>query len=289
MKEAAYNFFLSHNTTIFDILEKIVISALVVVMGFIFKKISKVVINKAIKANKTLPERKMNTMSTICFSFVKYFIYFAVFCQVLTIFGFNITSLLAVAGVGSVAVGFGAKSLVEDLITGLFVLIEDQFGVGDVVTIDGKTGTVESIGIRSTVLRGGDGDVHIVPNGQIKVVTNMSKGFNRAVVEVNIPHSADINSVLRILANEVCDIQNEVSGIIKPPEVLGITSLGESFAVIRIIADCEVGSNWSVEREIRRLVKVRLDRENIPIAYRQTVEIVKDGKYGDDSTNNNLR
>lgn len=124
---------------------------------------------------KGISERKAKTVDQLVFSVFKYVANFLMICHILSLFGVSVAGILAVAGVGGVAIGFGAQALVKDVITGLFILLEDQFGVGDSVTINGLEGRVEAIGIRATRLRSGNNDLHIIPNGSIGAVTNRSK------------------------------------------------------------------------------------------------------------------
>lgn len=260
-------------TWIFDIVIKIGLCVLFVVLGGLFIKISAKAINKTIMSNNKISERKAKTLNTVCASIAKYLIYFFVGCALLTIFGVKPASLITIAGFGSVAVGFGAQSLVQDLITGVFILIEDQFGVGDVIAIETHTGTVESIGIRTTRIRSADGNLYIVPNGQIKVVTNMSKGFNRAVVDIGISYEENIDRAISIMKDEMKIVyeNNKIEGLISVPDVLGVVELGENSVDIRISADSRVGENWQIEREIRRFIKNRFDKEGICIPYPQRV------------------
>ena len=145
-------------------------------IGFICIKVSKRVIDRIFSTQKAkMSERKMKTLSTLFKNVAKYFIYFIMTCEILSRFGIDMTSILAVAGVGSVAIGFGAQGLVKDFITGLYIITEDQFGIGDTVTINGFSGTVEEVGMRTTRIRDGNGSVHIIPNSSIGIVTNANK------------------------------------------------------------------------------------------------------------------
>lgn len=268
---------------IIDLLSRIGLSIIVVIIGTVLIKISSKFITKTVNANQKLNERKAKTISTVCMSVSKYLIYFFVFCEILSIFGLNISSIIAIAGIGSVAVGFGAQSLVQDLITGLFILMEDQFGVGDVISIDDKTGTVEAIGIRTTRLRSADGNLYIIPNGQIKVVTNMSKEFNRAIVDIGIAYEENIDRVINIMKDQLNKSfeSKEIDGLIKAPDVLGVVELAESSVNIRISADSQIGENWKIEREIRRIIKNRFDKEGISIPYPQReIHIINNVKEG---------
>lgn len=187
--------------------------------------------------------------------------------------GVNITSILALSGAVSVAIGLGAQDIVKDMMAGLFIIMENQFGVGDIVELNGFIGTVESIGIRTTRIRNVDGNVHIVPNGQISIVTNMSKGFNRAVVDVSVAYGEDIDRVFTVLKKEFKRIFNNnlIDGIIDEPQVWGINELGDSAVVIRIAADSRIGENWRIERELRKFILKKFEEENIEIPFPQVV------------------
>ncbi len=176
-----------------EILADIGLSIFQVIIAGIVIKILIGFIKKSLRLNNKLSDRKRQTLSEVLSSVTKYTVWFIVICSILTNFGVNVASLIAVAGVGSVAIGFGAQSLVQDVITGMFILFEDQFGVGDIITVDRLTGTVESIGLRSTRIRSADGDLHIIPNGMIKIITNMSKEFNRATIDIGVAYEENID------------------------------------------------------------------------------------------------
>jgi len=259
--------------SIISLLIKIGLCVVVVIIAAVIIKILKKGVKKIIYSNKGFSERKSKTLYTVCSSVIKYIIFFFAVCQILSVFGINIMSFIAVAGVGSIAIAFGAQSLVQDIITGLFILAEDQFAVGDVINLEGYSGTVEAIGIRTTRIRSNDGDLFIIPNGQIKIVTNMSKGFNRAVVDISVAYEEDVDKVISVMKDEMKKAFEEklIDGLLGVPNVLGVVELGDSAVVIRISADSAIGENWAIEREIRRIVKNRFDRENICIPYPQLV------------------
>lgn len=258
---------------LFDLIINLTESFLLLLLAGVIIKVLNISIKKSLKMNNKLSERKRQTIYEVLVSIVKYLVWFIVICTILTKFGVNISSLITVASVSSVAIGFGAQSLVQDVITGMFILFEDQFGVGDTITVEMVTGTVESIGLRSTRIRSVDGDLHIIPNGMIKIVTNMSKEFNRALIEVGVAYEENIDTVLSVMKDEMNKIfsQNLISGLLKEPEVLGIVNLADSAVVIRILADTEIGENWHVEREIRLFIKKRFDKEGIEIPYPKRV------------------
>lgn len=264
-------------TGILQIAYRIGLCVVVFVIGSVVIKLVQKGIKKGLQAGGRFNPGKSATISTVCSSVTKYIIYFFMLCFILSIWGVDPTSLIAIGGVASVAVGLGAQSVIQDILAGAFILMEDQFGVGDVVKIENCSGTVESVGMRTTRIRSMDGDLYIIPNGQIKIVTNMSKGFNRAVVDISIAYNEDIDRVIDLLTDELEKIYNEstVEGMIDCPQVLGVERLEDSSVVIRIKADCTVGENWNVERQLRRLIKNALDREGVEIPFPHRVVYVK--------------
>ncbi len=251
----------------------IALCVLAFIIGTLLIKVIQVCITKSVDAHKSFVPRKAATIKGIGKSVTKYVVYFFVFCIVLSIFGIDPSSIIAVAGVGSVALAFGAQSLVQDILAGFFILFEDQFGVGDIISVEGCTGTVEVIGLKTTRIRSADGNVYIIPNGQVKIITNMSKGFNRAVVDIGISYESDVDYAISVMSDELKKAydNSKIKALLAPPSVLGVVDLSESAVVIRISADCNVGENWAIEREIRRIIKKRLDKENINIPYPQMV------------------
>lgn len=190
----------------------------------------------------------------------------------------DITPLLAGAGILGLAFSFGAQSLVKDVISGTFILIENQFAVGDVIEAAGKTGTVERMTLRVVMLRDIDGAVHIIPNGQITTATNKTRGWSRAVVDVSIGYDADVDAALEIIRDEAAKLGlDPVHGakFDAPPEVVGVQSLGDNAVSIRVMLRTQPGMQWEVGREFRRRIKVRLDQEGIDIPYPQRMVHVK--------------
>ena len=243
---------------------------LIVIAGFLVK-ISKRIIYKGF--SKFSMERNSDTVASLLSSLCKYAIYFIILCNILVMWGVNITSILALGGAVSVAVGLGAQDIVKDMMAGLFIITENQFGVGDIVELNGFSGTVEAIGIRTTRIRNADGNVHIVPNGQISIVTNMSKGFNRAIVDISVAYGEDMDRVFAVLKDEFERLFNNkiIEGILDVPQVWGINELAESSVVIRIAADSEIGEKWRVERELRKYILKRFEKEGIEIPFPQIV------------------
>ncbi|NLL71391.1 MAG: mechanosensitive ion channel family protein [Epulopiscium sp.] len=258
------------------VLMKDVISLLfIVLVSMIIKKIGTRMIRSFYERQKnkpkhTMSERKADTLTSLSISLLRYFLYFIIGIQILSLFGVSITSVLTIAGVGGVAIGFGAQSLVKDIISGFFILLEDQFGVGDIVTLNTKTGTVEEMGLRTTRIRSFDGDLHIIPNGEIGVVTNSTRDFKRAIVDISISYEENIERVIGVLEEILAKAERELTGIISTPQILGVQALGEYALVIRVAAQCQIKENWGVERELRKRIKQRFDEVGIVIPYPKT-------------------
>jgi moderate conductance mechanosensitive channel len=184
----------------------------------------------------------------------------------------NLAPLLASAGVAGVALGFGAQSLVKDTLSGFFILLENQFGVGDVVEIQTSanpvTGKVEDLTLRVTALRAFDGTLHIVPNGNIQVVSNKSKGWGRAIVDVRLAYDQDVDRVRSLLEELFEEIEREglLDGwLTQRPSVLGVETLSDYAVVIRLVADTRASKRWDAERRLRERIAARLSREGIRV------------------------
>jgi len=184
-------------------------------------------------------------------------LYLTVLLLVVSDFGIQIGPLLAGLGVVGVAVGFGAQYLVKDLITGAFLVFENQVAVGDVVHIEGFEGVVESMTLRTTRVRGAGGQLHIVPNGEIRCMTNLTRGWSRAIVEVGVSYRTGLDEIFAALAEAGRRTQSDSSvgkSVVEPPEVLGVTALGEAAVTVRLQAKTSAGEQWAVERAMRRAV-----------------------------------
>lgn len=196
----------------------------------------------------------------------------------------NIAPLIAGAGVGGVALGFGAQSLVRDFLSGLFMLIEDQFGVGDIIDVGDATGTVEKVSLRTTTLRDVYGTVWHIPNGEILRVGNFSQLWSRALIDVEVAYDTDLELAEGVI-QRVADELWQDSGwgdteVMDRPEVWGVQSLGASSVAIRLVVKTEPSEQWKVERELRKRLKVALDEAGIEIPFpQQTVWVRHQGEH----------
>jgi len=180
--------------------------------------------------------------------------------------GINLAPLLASAGVVGIAVGFGAQNLVRDYLSGIFMLVEDQYGVGDVITVGGATGTVETVTLRITRLRDVNGIVWHVRNGTIEQVGNESQGWARAVIDFPVPYAADLTTIRTVLASTADTMWEEPlwrTVMIEKPEVWGAQEVTTSTITMRVVVKTAPLRQWEVEREMRARVKAALDAAGI--------------------------
>ena len=267
--------YLKNSSGELNILGKLLKIIIVIISIKIIISISNKIIDKALKnrkgSNFFASDKRANTIKEIIKKTVKYILYFIGIVMILDMFNINTSSILATAGIGGLAIGFGAQSLVKDIITGFFILFEDQYAVGDYVKIESFEGVVEELGLRVTKLRDFSGELHIIPNGKIQVVTNKTRGAMRALVNISIAYEENIDQAIEVL-NKVCDeIKLSNKNILDGPTTLGVTNLGDSEVSITIVAKTTPMEQWAVEREIRKKVKEAFDRENIEIPYQRMV------------------
>ncbi len=216
-------------------------------------------------------QRRVDTLRVLVNNVTSYTIYFLSILLVLKQLGFDLQPVLVSAGVLGLAVGFGAQSLVRDVITGFFIIFEDQFAVGDVVTINNMTGTVQEIGLRITRIRSWTGEVHIFPNGSINQVTNFSLQNTLAVVDVSVAYEEDLDRVENVLKEVAVKAKEEMPEIVQEPQVLGVHAFGPSEVIIRVTAECKPNSHHGVNRKLRALIKAEFDARGIEIPYPKMV------------------
>lgn len=197
-------------------------------------------------------------------------IMFVAVLMILGELGIQLGPLLATAGIGALAIGFGAQSLVKDVISGFFIILENQYRIGDVIEVAGVSGLVESVSLRKTVLRDLQGKVHTIPNGEIKVVSNLSKEWSRSVLDLGISYREDIDQVIDLLIRIGKEMESEESlksAILEPLQILGVEKFDESQMVIRMMVKTAPLKQWEVGRELRRRIKIRFDEKGIQLPY----------------------
>jgi moderate conductance mechanosensitive channel len=233
----------------------------------------------------TLREKRGRTISQLLRSVGRVVIVTIAILLTFNVF-INIAPILAGAGILGLAISFGAQSLVRDIISGFFILLEDQFAVGDVIEVAGKSGVVERMTLRIVMLRDLDGSMHVIPNGELKVVSNKTRGWARAVVDIAVPYTEDVDRILAIVRDEAAQFSTDKTWGLQldgPVEVLGIEELRDNSVVIRSLLKTQPGSQWNVAREFRRRLINRFSREAIetPFQQRRVHVTVKGGAEGE--------
>jgi small conductance mechanosensitive channel len=203
--------------------------------------------------------RRIRTIGRLAKNIISYTINFIVILMILSELKIELAPLIAGAGVLGLAVGFGAQNLIKDVISGFFIIFEDQFGVGDVIQTGSYKGTVELIGLRTTRLRSWTGEVHIIPNGSIVQVTNYSIHNAIAVVDFNFPYPNELEPLLERIESVVKPLKDRDSNLTGEPEVLGVQKVTPAEIVVRIIAECKPNTDAEVSRLINSELKRVLD------------------------------
>ena len=250
---------------------RLLLAALAIFIGCIVIRIGRRMITRLVRRRRGTDksDQQVDTLRSLIISVFNYIFYFIIITVVLGIFGVNVASLIAVAGVGGVAIGFGAQTLIKDVISGVFLWLEGSMTVGDIVEINGLSGEVEAIAIRTTSVRNANGNLYVIPNGDIRTVINMSRAYKKAIVDIRCPYEEPQEKLTRVLTEEMEKAGREVEGLTEQPEVLGILSFDPDAVVIRLAVQCPVKVNWRIERELRRRVKDRFDKEGIQMPHYQ--------------------
>lgn len=240
---------------------------------FIEKAIRRVVVSDHALAKEAEKQRE-DTLIRIFASTLGIVVWILAALIILQEAGFAIGPLLAAAGIAGLAFGFGGQYLIRDLISGLFIIMENQYRVNDVVCFDGTCGLVEDISLRMTTLRDLDGVVHHVPHGEIKKVSNLTKHFARVNLNIGVSYGADLEHVIAV----VNKVGQELAGdpawkehILKPPQFLRIDDFADSAVVVKILGETKPIKQWDVTGELRKRLKIAFDKEGIEIPFPQRV------------------
>lgn len=216
--------------------------------------------------------QRATTLGTVLRSIASIVIYTIAVMMSLAEFDINLGPLIAGAGIVGVAVGFGAQSLVKDFLSGIFMLLEDQYGVGDIVDVGETAGVVEEVNLLTTQIRDVNGTLWHVPNGTINRVANMSQEWARAVLDIEVAYDTDLEhamGVIKAVADELWRDNLAHATIIEEPEIWGVQSFGSDAIAIRLVAKVEPGEQWATGREIRRRLKPAFDEAGIEIPFPQ--------------------
>ncbi|HET7398588.1 MAG TPA: mechanosensitive ion channel family protein [Intrasporangium sp.] len=224
------------------------------------------VLASAVGVDRERHVQRTRTMGAILRSIVSFVIATIALLTVMAIVGIPLGPMLASAGVGGVALGFGAQSLVKDFLSGIFMIVEDQYGVGDVVDTGEVVGTVENVSLRVTQLRDGNGVTWYVRNGEILRIGNRSQGWSMAMVDVPIAYDEDVERAQRVIRDVVGGLHEDAlwaDRLIEEPEVVGVESIAGGSITIRILAKCVAQEHFAVQREMRERIKLAFDREGV--------------------------
>ncbi|MEH7303870.1 mechanosensitive ion channel family protein [Neobacillus drentensis] len=239
----------------------------ILIITNILIRIGKLMIHNIFKIRNLSPlstsERREETLSKLLDNILSYVVYFIAFMMILSVLGIDVKALIAGAGVVGLAVGFGAQSLVKDVISGFFIIFEDQFSVGDHVRIGQFEGNVEAIGLRTTKIKSWTGELHILPNGSIIEITNFSINNSIAVVDIAIAYGEDIAKAEKVIEDAIQFMPAQYEELVKPPELLGIQTMGATEIVLRVVAETHPMKQAGVSRMIRRDIKLQLDENGI--------------------------
>lgn len=211
-------------------------------------------------------EQRVETLAGVAVSMVRIVVWTVAVLLIMDQLGLNLGPLLAGASIVGVAVGFGAQSLVKDFLSGFFILVEDQYGVGDVITVADTTGTVEEINLRVTRLRATDGTVWFVPNGEIRKVGNSAKEWARSIVDVIVPNKADLTAATVAIAEEAAALAEDpawAAAVLEAPQVLGVESLGADSVTVRVSTKTTPDDRAPLAREMRSRISTRLQRDGV--------------------------
>jgi len=219
-------------------------------------------------------EKRAKTLEGVLGSALSVIIWLMAGLMAISELGVNIGPLLAIAGVAGIAFGFGGQYLIRDLISGLFVILEDQYRVGDVACVADTCGLVEDINLRRTILRDLDGVVHHIPNGEIAKASNLSKQFSRVNLNIGIAYNSNLEKVIKVVnkvGKELAEDPQWKKDILKPPQFLRVDDFADSAIIIKILGDTKPLRQWDVTGELRKRIKVAFDKARIEIPFPQRV------------------
>ena len=216
-------------------------------------------------ARREIGTARVRTLGSLLLNVTRWLLAFVVLVIVLTELGIDVRALLVSAGLVGVAVGFGAQTLIRDLISGLFLLFEGVVSVGDVLDVGGRTGTVEGIGLRVTRLRQEDGSLRVIPNGQLGDFVNLSAGWARTAIEVTVGRDVEVTRALAVLKRVAETWASETGTALESPETHGIMRITGGDVVLRLLVKLDPVRRSTAELELRRRIKDAFDRESLPL------------------------
>ena len=227
------------------------------------------------KRSDTGRKKRIDTLHQVFTKTMSVVIFLIVLLMVFVELGINITPILTGAGIVGIAIGFGAQDMVKNLFHGIFILLEDQYSEGDVVAVAGVTGTVESFDLRRTVLRDLDGVQHHIPNGEIAIASNKTKGWSGINLDIGIGYGTDLQKLKEVVDKAGSELKLAHDEVLEAPKLAGVEEFADSAIVVKILGKVQPGKQWEMSREFRKMLKEAFDRENIEIPFPHQVEIHK--------------
>lgn len=254
----------------------------IVVGAIIVSKIITKVIARAIRVavvssaydSKEAEEKRENTLIQIFNVTIRTLIFLVATLMVLDQFGLDIAPMIAAAGIAGIALGFGGQYLIRDIITGLFIILENQYRIGDVVNFDGTGGAVVDITLRKTTLRDLNGTLHHIPHGEIKRVANLTKDFSRVNINLGVAYSSKLEDVIRVINETGLQMSQEDAWkekIISPIQFVRVDDFADSAIMVKVLGDTKVLMQWEVAGEFRKRIKMAFDNAGIEIPFPQRV------------------
>lgn len=254
----------------------------IIIGAFILTKITTKFIEKAVRiavrpdglSSKEAEEKRENTLIQIFNTTVKIGLLIVTALMILEEFGIEIAPILAAAGIVGLAFGFGGQYLIRDIISGLFIILENQYRIGDVVSFDIASGTVQEISLRKTTLRDIDGTVHHIPHGEIKKVSNLSKDFSRINLDIGVGYGSNLEHVISVInrvGNELSTDPKWKDSITVAPQFLRVNDFADSSIMLKILGETLPSRQWEITGELRKRIKVAFDKEGIEIPFPQVV------------------
>lgn len=210
--------------------------------------------------------QQLRTLASVIYSVSFFVIFFFALIEILQQLNINIGPLIASAGIVGLAIGFGAQTLVKDVINGFFILIENQYDVGDVVRVGSVAGTVETVTLRRTTLRDADGTLHFIPNSEIKIVSNLTRDWAQIILHVSVDYKEDSDRVIKLLKEVGSEIRNDpefAGALVADPDVPGIDRVAPGEVDYLMLVKTKPGKQYGVSRELRRRIKLCFEKNNV--------------------------
>lgn len=261
---------------------RILIIILASLLGYYLLRVISRYLERLVKVEEyaTINEReqRVKTLTTILRDAGLVLITAVAAVMILSEVGLDVSPIIAGAGIVGLAIGFGAQTLVKDIISGFLILLENQFTIGDVISVGGISGGVEKMTLRATFVRDLEGTLHVIPNGEMRILSNKTRGWARAVVNLGIAYKEDVGRVsatLERIGQEIWQDEGYRPLLLEEPAISGVEELGDSAMTLRIMVKTQPGKQWEVSRELRKRIKETFEEEEIEMPYPTQLHITR--------------